>query len=109
MKVSKEAHVKFQAERVGNAYMLQNSEVKLVVQLSSALKAKVVEQSETAIVSNSDVQLYPEERLRLDAQQGSPNHYSYGGANSYKFLMDQRDCWVIKFRSGLNLFDLIKL
>jgi len=30
--------------------------------------------------SSSDVQLYPEERLGLNAQQGSPDRYSYGGA-----------------------------
>jgi len=31
------------------------------------------------------------------------------GANSHKSYMDQGDYWVIKFRSGMNLFDLIKL
>jgi len=61
------------------------------------------------MVSSSDVQLYPEERLRLGAQQGSPDRYSYGGTNSHKSCMDQGDRWVIKFRLGLNLFDLIKL
>ena len=38
----------------------------------------VVEQSETTIVLSLDVQLYPEERLGLGAQQGSPDRYSYG-------------------------------
>ena len=43
MKVSKEAHVIFQAKRVSNVYMLQNSEVTVgEVQLSSASKAVVV-------------------------------------------------------------------
>ena len=63
MEVSKEAHVKFQAERVGNVYMLQNSEVTVgVLQLSSASEATVVEQLETTMVSSSDVLLYPKER-----------------------------------------------
>jgi len=68
VEVSKEAHIKFQAERADNVYMLLNS--KLIVgglQLSLTSKAGVVEQSETTIVSNSDVQLYPEKRLRLYA------------------------------------------
>jgi len=68
-----------------------------------------VEQSETTIDSSSDVQLYPEERLGLGAQQGSPYRYSYGGANSHKSCVDRGDRWAIKFRSGLNLFDLIEL
>jgi len=66
MEVSKEAHVKFQAKRVGNVYMLQN--LKVIVgglQLSSALEAVVVKQSETTIVLRSDIQLYHEERLGL--------------------------------------------
>jgi len=46
MKVFKEAHVMFQAERVGNVYMLWNSEVTVGgLQLSSASKVVVVEQS----------------------------------------------------------------
>ena len=69
IKVSKETHVKFQAERVGNVYILQNSEVIVGgLQLFSASKAAVVEQSETTIESSSDVQLYPEGRLRLGVQ-----------------------------------------
>ena len=60
IKVFKEAHVMFQAERVGNVYMLWNSEVTFGgLQLSSASKAMVVEQSETTMDSNLDVQLYP--------------------------------------------------
>ena len=48
MKVFKEAHVMFQAERVGNVYMLRNSKVTVGrLQLSSASEAAVVEQSET--------------------------------------------------------------
>ena len=72
MEVFKEAHVKFQAERVSNVYMLQNLKVTVGgLQLSSALEAVVVEQSETTIDSSLDVQLYPERRLGLGAQQGS--------------------------------------
>ena len=66
MQVSKVAYVKFQAERIGNMYMLQN--LKVIVgglQLSSASKAMVVEQSETIMLSNSDIQLYPKKRLGL--------------------------------------------
>jgi len=66
-----------------------------------------VEQSETTMDSSSDVQLYPEGRLRLSAQQDSPDRYSYGGANFHKSCTDQGDHWVIKFRLGMNLFDLI--
>jgi len=102
--------VKFQAERVSNVYMLRNSKVTVGgLQLSSASKAAVVEQSETTMVSSSDVQLCPKGRLRLGAQQGSPDRCSYGGANSYRSCVDQEDRWVIKFWLGLNLFDLIKL
>jgi len=100
----------FQAKHVDNVYMLRNSEVTVGgLQLSSASKVVVVEQSETRMDSNSDVQLYPEERLGLGAQQGSLDRYSYGGANSHKFCVDQGDHLVIKFRLGLNLFDLIKM
>jgi len=90
--------------------MLQNSKVTVGgLQLSSASEAVVVEQSETTMDSSSDVQLYPEGRLGLGVQQGSPDRYSSGGANSHKFCVDQEDRWVIKFKLGLNLFDLIKL
>ena len=62
--VFKESHVMFQAERVGNVYMLQNLEVIVGgLQLSSASKPVVVEQSETTMNSSSDIQLYPEGRL----------------------------------------------
>ena len=70
MKVSKEVHVKFQAECVGNVYMLQN--LKVIVselQLSSASEAVVVQQSEITMNSSSDVQLYPKERLGLGANK----------------------------------------
>ena len=47
MKVSKEARVMFQAEHVGNVYMLRNSEVTVgELQSSSASKAMIVEQSQ---------------------------------------------------------------
>jgi len=63
MNVSKEAHVMFQAERVGNVYMLRNSDVTVGgLQLSSTSKVVVVEQSKTTMDSNSDVHLYPEGR-----------------------------------------------
>ena len=69
MKVFKKAHVMFQAERVGNIYMLQNSKVTVGgLQLFSTSKAVVVEQSKTTMVSTSNVQLYPKERLGLGAQ-----------------------------------------
>ena len=60
MKVSKEVHVKFEAKRIDNVYMLRNSEVIVGrLQLSSALKMAVVKQSETMIILSSHVQLYP--------------------------------------------------
>ena len=69
MEVFKEAHVMFQAERANNVYMLRNSEITVgELQLSSALKAVVVEQSETTMDSSSDVQLYHKGRLGLGAQ-----------------------------------------
>ena len=46
------------------------------------------------MISSSDVQFYPEGRLGLGgagAQQESPDHYVYGGANSHKSYMDQGD------------------
>jgi len=56
IKVFKEAHVMFQAERVGNMYMLWNSNVTVGgLQLSSASKVVVVKQSETTMDSSSDV------------------------------------------------------
>jgi len=79
MKVSKEVYVMFQAERVGNVYILRNSKVTVSrLLLSSASKVMIVKQSETTMDSSSDIQLYPEERLGLGAQQGSPDRYSYG-------------------------------
>ena len=84
MKVSKEAHVKFQAEHVGNVYMLQNS--KIIVgglQLFSASKAAVVEQLEITMVSSSDVQLYPEERLGLGRNKKVQIVTPMVGANSH--------------------------
>jgi len=66
MKVFKDAHVKFQVERVSNVYMSRNSKVTIDgLQLSSASKSEVVEQSETTMVSISDIQSYPEGRLGL--------------------------------------------
>ena len=100
----------FQAERVGNVYMLRNSEVTVgALQLSSASKAVVVEQSESTMDLSSDVQLYLEGKLGRGAQQDSPDYDSYGGANSHKSCVDQGDHWIIKFRLCLNLFDLIKM
>ena len=62
--------------------MLRNSEVIVDgLQLFSASRLDVVEQSETMMISSSDVQLYPEGRLGLDAQQSSPNCYSYDRAS----------------------------
>ena len=62
MEVFKEANVKFQAERVGNVYMLRNSKITIGgLQLSSTSKSAIVKQSETTIVSRSDVQLYLKE------------------------------------------------
>ena len=52
-----------------------------------------MEQSETTMVSSSNVQLYPEERLGLGTQQDSPDRYSYGGANSHRSCADQGDHW----------------
>ena len=77
MEVFKEALVMFQAESVSNVYMLRNSEVTISgLQLFSASKVVVVEQSATMMDSSSDVQFYSEGRLGLGAQQGSPNRYS---------------------------------
>ena len=72
MEVFKETYVKFQAERVGNVYMLRNSEVTVGrLQLYSASKLVVVEQSEITMDLSSDVQLYPKGKLGLGAQQDS--------------------------------------
>jgi len=74
-------------------------------------KSDFMEQSKTTMVSSSDVQLYPEGRLGLGGigVYESLDCYFYGGANSHKFCVDQRDHWVIKFKLRMNLFDLIKL
>ena len=68
-----------------------------------------MEQLETTMDSSSDVQLYSEGRLGLGMQQESRDRYSYGGANSHRSCVDQEDRWVIKFRLGLSLSDLIKM
>jgi len=69
--------------------MLQNSEVTVGgLQLSSASEVVVVERSGSTMVSNSDVLLYPKERLGLHAQQDSPDRYSYDGANSHRSCVD---------------------
>jgi len=39
----------------------------------------------------------PEGRFGL-GRQSNPNRYSYGGANSHRSYVDQRNYWVIKFR-----------
>ena len=45
MKVFKDTHVKFQAEHVGDVYILRNSEVTVgKLQLSSALRSEIVKQ-----------------------------------------------------------------
>ena len=49
MKVSKEAHVMFQAKRVSNMYMLQNSDVTVSGLQSSALKVVVMKQLKTTM------------------------------------------------------------
>ena len=50
----------FQAERVNNVYMLQNSKVTVGgLQLSSASEVVVVEQLETTMDSNSNIQITP--------------------------------------------------
>jgi len=55
MKAVKDAHVKFQAEHVGNIYMLQNSKVIIGrLQLSVTSSSEIVEQSDTTVLS-SDV------------------------------------------------------
>ena len=41
--------------------------------------------------SSSDVQLYPERRLGLGAQQGNLDRYSYSAANSHRSCVDQGD------------------
>ena len=57
--------MKFQAERVGNVYMLRHLKVTVgVLQLSSASRSEVVEQSETTMVSSSDVHFYPQKKIR---------------------------------------------
>jgi len=53
-----------------------------------------VEQSDTTIVLRSNIQFYPESRLGLgsaSAKQESPDHYSYGRANSHKSCVNQGD------------------
>jgi len=55
---------------------------------------EIVDQSETLIVSSSDVQFYPEGRLGLSgasAQEANLDRYSYDGANSHKSYVDQED------------------
>jgi len=53
MEVFKEAHVMFQAEHVDNVYMLRNLEITVSgLQLSSASKVVVVEQSKTMMDSS---------------------------------------------------------
>jgi hypothetical protein len=110
MEVSKEACATFTAKLVGNVYELQGSSVTSGgVQISSASKSEVVKQS--SCVSGS-VRVDPEGkrlgRCGHDASD-SPAQRSEVGAMSHGSRLDKGDRWVIKFRSGLNLFDLTKL
>jgi len=91
MEVFKDAYVKFQAERVGNAYISRNLDITVGgLQLSSVSRSKVMEKSKITMISCSNVQFYPEDRLGLGggAQQESPDHYSFVGANSHICCVD---------------------
>ena len=62
MRVLKDAHLKFQVEHVDNINVLQHLKVTVgELQLFSISRLEVVEQSETMIVSSSDVQFYPKD------------------------------------------------
>jgi len=108
IEVFKEAHVKFQADHVGNVYVLRNSEV-------TVIQGFEIESCGTIIDYDGfefGCSVLPKRRLGLGGvgvQQETPDCYSYGGENSHKSCVNQGDRWVIKFRLGLNLFDLIKL
>jgi len=112
MKVFKGIQVKFQAERVRNVYMLRNSKVTI-----GGMNYHRHQEWRLWIFGDYDdfefgCSILPRRQIRTrqhDAQQGSSDHYPYVGVNSHKFCVDQEDHWVIKFKSGLNLFDLIKL
>ena len=89
MKVFKDTHVKFQTERVDDVCMLRNSKVIVGgLQLSSASRAKVVEQLETMMFLSSYVEFYLKCRLRLGVQHDSLDRYFYGKANFHKSCMD---------------------
>ena len=110
MEISKMARVTFAAKLVGNVYELQGSWVTSGgVQISSASKSEVEKQS--SCVSDS-VRVDPEGersgRCGHDASD-SPARCSDVRAMSHGSRLDKGDRWVIKFRLGLNLFDLTKL
>ena len=110
MEVSKGARVTFAAKLVGKVYELQDSSVTSGgVQISYASKSEVVKQS--SCVSDS-VRVDPEGersgRCGHDASD-SPARCSDVRAMSHGSRLDKGDRWVIKFRLGLNLFDLTKL
>ena len=91
MKVFKDAHVKF---RLNASTILTCFEIVGRLHLSLSSRSEVVGQSKTTIISISDVQFYPEDRLRLgDAgtQQESLDHYSCIGADSHKSCVDQEN------------------
>ena len=68
--IFKEAHVKFQAERVADAYMLWNLEVTVGrLQLSSASRSEVVEQSEMTMASSSVLSFTPKTDLDYASAQ----------------------------------------
>jgi len=74
IEVSKDIQVKFLAERVDNVYMLRDSELTFGgLQLFSASRLEVVEQSETMMVSISDTQFYPKGKLGLDSARHNRN------------------------------------
>ena len=67
MKVFKEVHVMLKTKV--SAMCMRNSEVTVgELQLSSASKVMIVEQSKTVMDSSLDFQFYPEERFGLGAQ-----------------------------------------
>ena len=55
MEVSKEAHVKFQAKRIGSVHTAEFENYNWWIAVIFGLRVEIVEQLETTMVSSSDV------------------------------------------------------
>lgn len=112
--VSKDTHIQFKVKKIGNVYKLQNSGGGSLhsASSSSSLNSEA-HQEKTPCIKGSRLDVLAHSNdfgSRPIGTQESQVLYSFVNMNSsISCLDDSKDCWVNKFRSGLNLFNQIKL